>query len=344
LLPLKILLLKNNNMHIHWGIIGCGDVTEVKSGPAFNKIAGSSLYAVMRRDHQKAADYAQRHQVPVFYSDAMALIKDPIINAVYIATPPDSHELYALATIEAGKPVYVEKPMTLNSFSAKKITAFAKEKDVKLVVAHYRNAQPIFLKVKELLKQNVIGKLLTAQIDYRRKPPTAKELLQPTLAWRLNPAQSGGGLFHDLAPHQLGLMQFFFGNPVFSKGISGNHHSATIADDLITGLALFEKGIQFSGVWNFNAAPDQESDVCIIRGTKGSIEFSVFNNTSIRVLLNNLPLQVLEFPPLPHVQQPMIEKVVAYFNGTGSNPCTPESAATVMEMMDAFVFRANFPH
>ena len=87
---------------INWGIIGCGDVTEVKSGPAFNKVPGSKLVAVMRRDAAKAADYAKRHNVPRWYNDAEALINDAEVNAIYIATPPSSHAAYALAAIKAG--------------------------------------------------------------------------------------------------------------------------------------------------------------------------------------------------------------------------------------------------
>ena len=96
---------------IRWGMIGCGSVTEVKSGPAYQQTPGFSLHAVMRRDAQKAADYARRHQVPLWFSDADALIQHPEIDAVYIATPPDSHLFYALKVAAAGKICCVEKPM-----------------------------------------------------------------------------------------------------------------------------------------------------------------------------------------------------------------------------------------
>ena len=108
-------------MDIHWGILGCGDVCEVKSGPAFNKIDRSRLVAVMRRDEAKARDFAQRHRVPRFYTDAQDLINDKEINAVYIATPPASHEDYAIQVMEAGKPVYIEKPVALNGESCERI-------------------------------------------------------------------------------------------------------------------------------------------------------------------------------------------------------------------------------
>ena len=140
---------------IRWGIIGCGDVTEVKSGPAFGKVPNSELVAVMRRDADKAKDYASRHNVPKWYSDADKLINDPDINAIYVATPPSSHEEYTLAAIKAGKPVYVEKPMTVSAGSALTMTKAADEKKIKLVVAHYRRAQPLFNKVKQLITEEV---------------------------------------------------------------------------------------------------------------------------------------------------------------------------------------------
>src|SRR6187549_1270490 len=125
-------------MEIFWGIIGCGDVTEVKSGPAFNKVPDSKLVAVMRRNSEKAKDYAERHHVPTWYDDADKLINDPQVNAIYIATPPSSHELYAIKAMQTGKPVYLEKPMTTDSVSAEKIASVAKKTGMKISVAHYR--------------------------------------------------------------------------------------------------------------------------------------------------------------------------------------------------------------
>ena len=131
---------------IRWGIIGCGNVTEIKSGPAFNKVPGSKLVAVMRRDAEKARDYAHRHGVAKWYADADDLINDPEVNAVYIATPPSSHEAYAIRSLRAGKPVYLEKPMTTDAAAARRIESVARETGVKISIAHYRRAQPLFRK------------------------------------------------------------------------------------------------------------------------------------------------------------------------------------------------------
>ena len=76
---------------INWGFIGCGEVTEKKSGPAFNEVEGSQVVAVMSRSENKARSYAERHHIRKWYTDAQELIDDPDVNAIYIATPPSSH-------------------------------------------------------------------------------------------------------------------------------------------------------------------------------------------------------------------------------------------------------------
>ena len=96
---------------ISWGFIGCGEVTEKKSGPAFAEVEGSHVEAVMSRSEQKARNYAERHNIRKWYTDAQELIDDPDINAIYIATPPSSHATFAIMAMRAGKPEYVEKPL-----------------------------------------------------------------------------------------------------------------------------------------------------------------------------------------------------------------------------------------
>ncbi len=322
-------------MHIiNWGIIGCGDVTEIKSGPAFNKVPNSALVAVMRRNAGKAADYAKRHLVPTWYDDAEALINDPSVNAIYIATPPDSHEAYALAAIQAGKPVYVEKPMTLNYLSAQKIAAAANENNVKLVVAHYRREQPIFKKIKSLLQDKAIGDVRLVELTFYKPAFSQTELANTQVAWRVNPAISGGGLFHDLAPHQLDLMYYFFGPVEKINGMALNQSRKYEADDLVVGNMLFKNGVVFNGIWCFNAA--ESTDSCSIIGSNGSIHFNIFGGNKI-TLNSNGDTQAFSFEPLQHVQQPMIAKTVQYFLGQTENPCSGDEGAAVMQMIDAFV-------
>jgi predicted dehydrogenase len=321
---------------ISWGIIGCGDVTEIKSGPAFNKVKNSSLVAVMRRDAERAKDYALRHRVPKWYADARSLINDPEVNAIYVATPPSSHEEYTLAAINAGKPVYVEKPMTMNFGSANKMANAAKEKNIKLCVAHYRREIPIFKKIKELLKEKRIGDVRFVKLELYKKPATKEELNIPMRAWRVDTAVAGGGLFHDLAPHQLDLMFHFFGEADKASGYATNQGKLYDADDIVTGNILFKNGILFGGTWCFSVAKADEKDYCEIFGSMGKISFSVFEMKNITISVNGKN-EILPFESLPHVQQPMIEKVVEYFLDEGPNPCSGEEGAKVMQLMDQFI-------
>lgn len=320
---------------IKWGIIGCGDVTEVKSGPAFNIVTKSSLVAVMRRDGYKAKDYAQRHGVPKWYSNADELINDPEVNAVYIATPPSSHEEYAIAAMKAGKPVYVEKPMSVSFAAANNIFNVVKENNAKLAVAHYRREQPLFKKVKELLNAKVIGEVRMVNILCYKKPLSSEKLSDPKVAWRVNTGIAGGGLFNDLAPHQLDLMLYFFGKVKEAFGIAANQAHQYDADDIVSGSILFDSGVIFNGSWCFSVNENDERDLCEIIGSEGKISFPVFEHRQVTVIANG-NTEIIPFEKLQHVQQPMIVKVVEYFLDQSPNPCSAEVGVEVMRLIDTF--------
>lgn len=318
---------------IRWGLIGCGDVVEKKSGPAFHRVPNSSLLAVMRRNLNKAADFALRFDVPKYYGDAQLLIDDPEIHAVYVATPPSTHEAYAIAALRAGKHVYLEKPMAMNSQGAKRILHAASCNSGKLVVAHYRRELPAFIKVKRLLEEGRIGRPLIA--DIRILQPVKSDIVAITEAnWRLNPTIAGGGLFHDLAPHHLDLMLHFFGEVDTTAGHAFNQVRLSEADDLVAGLIKFKNGVSFNGLWAFAVPAKEAMDSCEIIGAKGKIFFSFFGNQVS--LSNDEGDETFVFQNPEFVQQPMIAKVVQYFLGRGKNPCSATDAVKVMEVMDAF--------
>jgi predicted dehydrogenase len=321
---------------INWGIIGCGDVTEIKSGPAFNKVPNSKLVAVMRRNADKAADYAKRHHVPTWYDDANNLIYDPAVNAIYIATPPSSHEAYALAAINAGKPVYVEKPMALNYTAAKNMADAAAAKNIKLVVAHYRRQWPLFKKLKELINDKAIGEIHYVRLELFKTAFTKEQLTDNYIAWRVDPAISGGGIFHDLAPHQLDIMYWLFGPAKKINGIALNQAGNYPADDMVNGNILFQNDIVFSGSWCFNA--HAKRDHCEIIGSNGKLSFSFFSNNTIELVTNNTTTN-FNFDPLQHVQQPMIERTVQYFLGKATNPCSGEEGAEVMRWIEEMSYK-----
>ena len=321
---------------IRWGIIGCGNVTEVKSGPAFNKVPNSRLLAVMRRDEALLKDYALRHNVPYTFNNASDLIQHPEVDAVYIATPPGVHEQYVMEALRAKKKVYVEKPMSTTVAACMRMQELANELDGKLVIAHYRRALPLFLKVKELLQQNEIGKVNTVKINMQKNAAPAPYYSNN---WRVNKAAAGGGLFYDLAPHQLDLVIYFFGEAINYSGIATNKAGLYEVEDTVTGKMQLQNGIEFNGDWCFAAETDTEKDEFIIQGTKGSIQFAVFGQQI--VIEKERQKEVIHFEPPAHIQQPMIEKIVNYFLDKGPNPCSAKEAIQSMRVMEAFVYGPN---
>ncbi|MFC6998906.1 Gfo/Idh/MocA family protein [Rufibacter roseus] len=316
---------------IRWGIIGCGDVTEVKSGPAFQKIDNSELVAVMRRSADKAQDYAQRHGVSKWYSNASDLIHDPEVDAVYIATPPDSHLEYTLQVASAGKPVYVEKPMALNYAQCQQMIEACQEASVPLFVAYYRRCLPSFLKVKELVDNGAIGEIRFVNI--RLFHPVQSNLQQDQLPWRVQPDIAGGGLFYDLAPHQLDYLDFLLGPISTASGQTANQAGLYPAEDIVTAHFSFKSGVLGTGTWCFTVHPQQHTDVIEIVGSKGRITFPSFALEPVK-LENEQGTQEFLLPPPPHVQQPFIQTIVEELTGQGTCPSTGESAARTAWVMD----------
>ena len=296
---------------VRWGIIGCGDVTEVKSGPAFQKVNNSELVAVMRRTGELAKDYAKRHQIAKWYDDADALINDPDVDAVYIATPPGSHKEYTIKVAKAGKPVYVEKPMALNFAECQEMITACKDAGVPLYVAYYRRAQPRFLKIKELLENKAIGDVrFVSTIQYQK---ASEDVMDPqNLPWRVQPELAGAGLFYDLASHTLDMLDFLLGPIKSVQGIASNQAGYYRAEDIVTGTYLFESGVHGIGNWCFSAF--ENVDVNEIVGSKGKITFSIFGNEPI-VLTTASGKEQWSFAPPQHVHQPLVETVMAELTG-----------------------------
>ena len=320
------------NESVVWGIIGCGDVAEVKSGPAFQKCENSKLLAVMRRDANLAQDFAKRHQVPLWYSKAEDLLSNKDINAVYIATPPFTHLNYTLQALKAGKDVYLEKPMVLSLDEANVLTDAVSKSKNKLVVAHYRRFLPMYLKVKSLLDANTLGRINYVDIRF----------LQPynfnsKSTWRLNASVSGGGYFHDIGPHQLDLMYYFFGSFNTVKGMSINQTKRHDVDDMVNGLISFDNDVQFRGIWSFDINKDLQEDNCTIYGENGIMKFSFYEDR-LDVISKNLNT-TFEFENPENIQLPMIQETVNYFLGKRDNPCSVEAGREVSLILDAFTVK-----
>ncbi len=264
---------------IRWGIIGCGAVTEVKSGPAYQQVAGFELAAVMRRTETLAKDFAHRHGVEKYFTNAEQLIADTSIDAVYIATPPDTHKHYGLMVANAGKPCCIEKPLAPGFEDAQDIVDAFDYAKTPLFVAYYRRSLPRFAEIKNSLAQGAIGNVRHIQWQLNRQV-SDKDLARER-HWRTDALVAPGGYFDDLACHGLDLFAHLFGDYEHVSGHSANQQQLYSAKDAVVASWMHSSGVTGSGSWNFAYA--SRKDEALITGSEGEIQFSVFEEQAIHV-------------------------------------------------------------
>ncbi len=323
---------------INWGFIGCGEVTEKKSGPAFNEVEGSQVVAVMSRSENKARSYAERHHVRKWYTDASELIEDPDVNAVYIATPPSSHATFAIMAMRAGKPCYIEKPLAASYNDCIRINRISEQTGVPCFVAYYRRYLPYFQKVKEIIESGTIGNVVNVQVRFSVPPRDLDFQSGKEMPWRLQPDIAGGGYFYDLAPHQIDLLQNLFGVITRAHGYPANRAHLYQAEDTLSACFFFESGIPGSGSWCFVGHESAKEDCIEVIGEKGSLSFSVFTYQPIEVITSE-GKNSITVPNPPYVQLPLIKSVIEYLQGIGKCDCTSVSATAVNWVLDRVLWK-----
>jgi len=323
---------------INWGFIGCGEVTEKKSGPAFNEVEGSQVVAVMSRSENKARSYAERHHVRKWYTDASELIEDPDVNAVYIATPPSSHATFAIMAMHAGKPCYIEKPLAASYNDCIRINRISEQTGVPCFVAYYRRYLPYFQKVKEIIESGTIGNVVNVQVRFSVPPRDLDFQSGKEMPWRLQPDIAGGGYFYDLAPHQIDLLQNLFGVITRAHGYPANRAHLYQAEDTLSACFFFESGIPGSGSWCFVGHESAKEDCIEVIGEKGSLSFSVFTYQPIEVITSE-GKNLITVPNPPYVQLPLIKSVIQHLQGKGKCDCTSVSATAVNWVLDRVLWK-----
>jgi predicted dehydrogenase len=313
---------------VRWGILGCGDVTERKSGPALQRARGSALVAVMRRSAHLAEDYARRHGVPRFYTSAADLVADPGVTAVYVAAPPGVHLELALLAAAAGKPAYVEKPMARSHAECRvMIDAFASA-GAPLFVAYYRRALPRFSRARALVEEGRLGRITSLSYRYAssRPRPAGDD-------WRLDPARSGGGLFVDLGSHALDLFDWLLGPLLDATGHAARGDGGQgPVEDIVAMTFRTASGVLGSALWDF-AGQGPHEDRVEIAGTAGTLRFAVFGDPPLR-LVTPSGEEVFSIPNPDPIQGPLVQTVVDALRGEGSCPSTGETAARTSRVMD----------
>ena len=221
-----------------------------------------------------------------------------------------------LRVAQAGKPVYVEKPMARTAIECEDMIAACDEAGVGLFVAYYRRAMPRFATIKELLDSGRIGRLRSVSIR-NEQPGQAAEAGQG--GWRVDPQISGGGHFVDLGSHTLDLLDWLLGPVTYATGVATNRGGRYLAEDLVTGVLSFGSGVEVSAFGT--TTPSGHRDQVEISGTAGTLSFSCFADEPLR-LLTARGVEQIEAPYPETVQLPLIQAVVDALTGAASRPAT----------------------
>lgn len=314
------------NGEIRWGILGCGDVCEVKSGPAALNQPGSRVVHVMRRNAAKAADFARRHDIPRWSDTAAAVLADPEVNAVYVAAPPGSHEELTLAVAATRRPCYVEKPMARSAAECRRMVEAFEASGVPLFVAYYRRCLPRWVMVKELLDTARLGTV--THVDYHM---TRLHRPQRATEWRMDPGLSGGGLVMDLGSHLLDLLDHLLGPLTEVAGLARNHSDNPVED--VVAMSFRAGTALGTAAWNF--AGSEREDVLTLTGTAGRLTLSCFGNEPFD--LNGQPF---DLPSPPAVQRPLVAAMLHDLRtGQQTCPSTGHSALRTNEILDKVLDR-----
>lgn len=315
-------------MAVRWGILGCGDVAEKKGGPALYKAEGSELVAVMRRDREKAQDFARRHGARRAYDHAEHLLADPEVDAVYIATPPHLHCEQTLAAARAGKHILVEKPMALNAAECDTMIAACRDAGVHLHVAYYRRFYPKFIAARKLVRENAIGEILGARLTMCAMSSAG--------GWRVQPEISGGGHFVDVGSHRIDMLIHLLGDVAEMSGYAENrlrHHAAE--NDVVLSLRM-ASGALVSAGFHFHTRPAQ--DALEIYGSEGTLSLDPFDGESLNLRSGEGRGETHRWLTPSPVHLPFVQALADIYNGVAppdAEHVTGEEGAKATRVMEA---------
>ncbi len=312
---------------IRWGVIGAGDVLERKSGEPLATTPGSKVVAVMRRDADKAAGYARRHGVPRWYSDADALIADPDVNAIYVATPHNLLAEYSIKAARAGKIVLAEKPLGVNTHEAQAAVDAARAADVPLAVAYYRRYWPDIQTLRQLLADGAIGRITYVRIqlsDYFGGDPSRP--------WITSLAQSGGGALSNAGSHWIDLLRYVVGEIADVYGYTLSAANGFEVEDTAALVMRTVDGVPvtFGASWTGTSVNDFD-----IVGTEGRLLASPLSSGRMTVFRRDRAPEVIDRPRTGPAHQEFIAELISALREGRPMPVSGEDAVAAWKIMDA---------
>lgn len=193
-----------------WGVLGCGWVARDYVAPAMAASRNGRVVALCDRSPGELARVGADHPGAARHTNLAAFLATPGLDAVYVATPNDSHAVLTEAAAAAGKHVFCEKPMALDAAGAGRMVDACRRAGVTYATAFDQRYHPAHRRLAALVRGGELGRIACVRIHYACWMP--RDWAADN--WRVDPARAGGGAMIDLAPHGLDLAQHLIGEPV----------------------------------------------------------------------------------------------------------------------------------
>ena len=284
---------------LNWLVIGVGDITRKRVLPAVLAQPRSRLYALLTRSPAKAAAYPGA----LVYTDLSDALRDPAIDAVYVASPVALHAEHTIASLRSGKNVLCEKPVALDFAQAESMAEAERQSGRLLGIAYYRRLYPKLLRARQLISEGAIGQPVLVEANYHGW------LESPDRAWLKDPAIAGGGPLYDVGSHRIDACNFLFGRPQRATGLLSNAVHQLAVEDSATTLIEYAGGIHavIDVRWNSRMPRDQFRVI----GSEGEISLDPLNGPALRLLASDGSLTEEQLPANANVHYPAVENFVA---------------------------------
>ena len=288
---------------VNWLVVGIGDITTKRVIPAILAEPRSRFRAVVTRSPEKAAGYPGA----AAYTSFDEALKDPAIDAVYVATPVFYHAAQTIAALRAGKHVLCEKPVAMNYSQALSMVAAAEESGRLFGVSFYRRTYPKLIRAKQLIAEGAIGQPVLAESNNHGWLEAEER------GW-LRDVSMGGGPLLDTASHRIDAYNFLFGKPVRATGLRSNKVHGLSVEDAATAVVEYENGAR--GIidvrWNSRVKRDQFRVI----GTEGELNLDPLNGPVLQVITESC-VREEQWPIHANVHYPLVENFVnAVLDGT----------------------------
>jgi 1,5-anhydro-D-fructose reductase (1,5-anhydro-D-mannitol-forming) len=318
----------SNGPVIRWGIIGAGNVAEFKSGPALMQAPGSTVVAVMRRDAEKARAFAQRHEIPRWYTDVDALLADPGVDAVYIASPHHLHLAHVTRSARAGKAILCEKPVGVSTAEAQAAADVCRAASVPLSVAYYRRYWPIVQEMRRLLADGAIGEVVQARVQL-----ADQYVPDPERSWLTEPEQAGGGALANAGSHWIDLIRYLLGEVVEVTAACSAHFGGFKTEDTIgVQMRLASRALVSLNVTLCSPSAVNEFDIA---GTNGRLFAGPLSDGLLMLQRANREAEALRFPRSAAAHMELVTEVVRRLSAGEPSPVPGEEAVAAWQIMAA---------